>query len=475
MANPSLLDDIIEWIGDGKEQIGYLANWVTALIAIKDEINRLRWSHFGNAAGVFVCPDTGSGSATENVVSCLQQKITLAGNCLTNCASNEGICEQLADDLDLYFKEPSDTDPNSDYYNQSTGCTVLGAAEQKKYVFLWELENWIKKLKHRRDYLQNQNLMMVESVALIENAIDKIGDFLSSTEVQDLRALFTYLNGPSEANIDPVIYAWKDDDKLGPPLVKGKWHAVLVDANVPTRCNIDSEGRGACRRLSCQGDSHDDSCEEPNMPEIKSYTMVTNDYYSLVDYNGKGDCGTSSGGYDVCPFASPWQCWSWGWGFPLYRDMNCCKDQTYKKYKKCFKGGMVKARAIRYDEETTGNPLSFATGHFWDFRSRNPNSSPWTGDVNDQIAGNNGACRQIMEENGGTLDEGGSFGMAGAFMLNHKTPENTDCYNLMKDLLKRGIESRSCAEYFYRDNNSNDNKSESAFGFKFVPCRANAW
>lgn len=89
-----------------------------------------------------------------------------------------------------------------------------------------------------------------------------------------------------------------------------------------------------------------------------------------------------------------------------------------------------------------------------------------------------------MDAPGQTLDNGGTFGMNGALILNYKTvagegisTPNAECYNFLKSLLTKGSENRSCAEYFYRDNRTTidgEKETRSAFGFKFVPCR-NDW
>jgi hypothetical protein len=299
-------------------------------------------------------------------------------------------------------------------------------------VFLWEVENWGAKILHRKNYLFGVNgqggiyQRVQDALQKLDQAQTKIDEFLNDPRVAALRDL-------DESDVSPesngqVIYAWRDDPKPGQ--AQGLWHAVFAEAKIPTLCG------GNCKRTTCVrndatfGPRDDGDCpSEPNLPKIHAFNSSKRQWYSIIDYLGKGDC---------------------------YNTKKDGKNYVYPSY--CFKGGLTKVRVIRYDQEDDSLILKFVTSNFWKMRSDNPNANSPASPNEIQ-----NACATIM--GGGVVN--GAWGREGAVLLNEPTNENLACWNLMTGLLKRGIESRSCAEYFYRQQPWNYSP---AFGVKFVEC-----
>lgn len=269
-----------------------------------------------------------------------------------------------------------------------------------------------------------------------------------------------------------AIYAWRDEAKTGQPVDSGKWHAVRAQVFVPTRC------AGKCGRTFCEtsgnsncddagrtiqsGDPSYPGCREPYMPWVKKWehTVSLHKYWSVIDYvnvddegQKKGCCGSGNGS-DVGNL------------------------ESYRDGVKCFKGGLVRADLMRYDEG--GGAFNWATGgNFWTTIFKNPNA-PSTSSSPDDIET---VCDLKSSQGWETPDGGKSYAIAGsdgkvsAFVINEPSAENGACRNLVKDLLRQGFESQSCAEYYCRhiDGNADTDYDNSKFGIKFVQCPDRDW
>lgn len=438
------------------QDMGGLQLWAAGLDSAKQELISLRDKTF-SATSPFICPDVNTANITPTQVKdCFNATIASMQTCMNDCLNNQALCNQLATRLGIFFQEPYPT--SGTYANQSTGCSFFSA----NYVFMKEMGNWLVKLLHRRNYLFGTTGTgglygdLQAAINAVDSAKNKINGFLNDPRVEAMRVAIDYISQGSDSSPGRVIYAWQDEDKPGQPPFSGKWHIVMAQAGVPTLCN------NKCGRVSCN--SHDGSCPEPFLPRVHSWNHKVGSYqwWSLVDLEDsegkrKSKCGQNNS-------SGPWWC--------LGSD-SCHNLESYKDVKRCFMGGMTKARVVRYDEG--GSALNWATNlNFWRMRSENINATATAGNP-DHIDGPQGKCQAIMNlgAHSALPDAGKSYGIAGAFILNAPSPYNQECYNLMLQLLRKGIQSESCAEYFCRQGNTDYQKSR--FGVKFVPCRSNDW
>lgn len=234
-----------------------------------------------------------------------------------------------------------------------------------------------------------------------------------------------------------ALYAWQDKIKPGDDPGSGKWHIVRSEVGVPMRCNKK------CARTRCE--AFGDHCPEPFLPWVKKWSSGINDYWSLIDAENKET------GQRVTP----------------------CGDIGYKPVAYCFLGGLVMARANRYDEG--GGAFNWATGlNFWNMKFRD--IAPGSASPDDIEA----KCGPIYQTNSGiegqaaSIDNGISYGIydadsqSAALIINEGSAENQSCWVLLHQLLNQGMEARSCAEYFCRHGDEKYNQSR--FGVKFVPC-----
>lgn len=455
-------------------ELGGLQKWIVALDTIKNEINAKRLASFQSQPGG-VCS---TSQTPSDLKMCLNNKITAIDTCLSSCSVQN--CTAIAADLSLPF--------NTSYSGQTTNCNI-NPSPLTPYVFLRELSNWRVKLAHRRDYLFGPNgndglyAKMKAAVQMISDARQAVYDFLSNPAVNDMRNLFENPPFSIAGDKGEVVYAWRDEAKPGQPSDSGKWHIVRSKVGVPTLCN------GQCGRTQCEyhdsrcndsqessgGYPYDSGCKEPHMPAVIkwSHDIGTHLYWSVVDYvkpgpndpeksnqweEPRGCCGKKNKG-DL------------GW-VTEYQN-----KESFKDARKCFKGGLVRASLMRYDEGE--GLLSWATGvNFWKTRFKNPNAPGTAGYSSDQIEQ---VCGPLMAGNPNepavaeSPDGGCSYGVDGAFVLNCISSLNEQCWWIVKDLVRNyGTESQSCAEYFCRghDERGYDN---SKFGVKFVPCPKRNW
>ncbi|MDD3374219.1 MAG: hypothetical protein PHY73_00655 [Candidatus Omnitrophica bacterium] len=413
------------WIRVGDvDNPGKLEKWVSTIEEIQNHITSFQNANYTLPYFPGIC----SGSLGD-IKDCYDDALQNINTCFTECPENISICQNLADQFGLDFSEPPEGD-------QATGChSDIPSGPNVYYHFIWEIKNIADKILQRKEFLfgpDGEGGLYKESQDIfnkLQEAKDKINGFLNDPRVKALR---DYMNSASQhtpfsmGNNSSAVYAWRDDPKEGQEF--GPWHIVFVEAKIPSLCN------GNCRRTTCISDggninpstNGDDCPVEPKFPEFYSYGN-NGANFSIMDYRGKGRCIVAS---------------------------------DYGNTNKCFKGGMTKVRVIRYDEPS--GVLNWATGtNFWRNIFKHPDaesvSSP------DLIA-QQGYCGDIM-----AFDSvPGAFGTPGAFLLAEITDENLDCWSLMSDLLKEGVESRSCTEYFLGDLPCGH---PSAFAIKFVDCK----
>lgn len=273
-----------------------------------------------------------------------------------------------------------------------------------------------------------------------------------------------------------AIYAWRDEARPGQPVDSGKWHVVRSQVFAPMRC------AGKCGRTSCEisgnsncddqgrtvqsGDPSYPGCREPFMPWVKKWehAVSLHRYWSVIDYVNTDDEGQKKG------------CCGFGNGSATEN------TSSYGDAVKCFKGGLVRANLMRYDEG--GGTFNWATGgNFWTTIFKNPNA-PSTSSSPDDIET---VCDLKSSQGWETPDGGKSYALAGsdgkvsAFVINEPSAENGACRNLVKALLRQGFESSSCAEYYCRGGGVTDGSDDQIwydngkFGIKLVQCPNRNW
>lgn len=244
--------------------------------------------------------------------------------------------------------------------------------------------------------------------------------FLSDPRVQALLDEVERLqNVPLEASL-LAIYGWKSrpaDNRKG----KYFWHIVRSEARIPGRCN------NRCGR-DAPGDAGN---HEPGWPWVKRYEPNRAE-----------------------------TCYVLGDSFDRYADgteNTDCHDD-YKEWShatKCFKGGTVKSRVTRYDEDKD-LALTFAnTVPIWQMVFHHPARQAASQSSKDLIAQLPSQC-----------DPNGD----GAFIINDIT-KNVDCWNTVGYLLQRGVMSQTCAEYFFHQNPTEGNSARNGFSMKFSSCQ----
>ena len=214
-----------------------------------------------------------------------------------------------------------------------------------------------------------------------------------------------------------AIYAWQSKPvsgrgPTGTDPDKGYWHIVRSEAFAPQRCF--------------------NQCGTEVLPSI----------------------GTSVGWGDVPP-GPPTP----GIKRPGLNRIRCYRLQNVE--------GTVISRVTRYDEDHDSPGASLANGQaLWKFRYTNPGVPSTTGPGNIAID-----CRHPISYDDGLSVES-KLALDGAFMINNnprKDPVRVSgaCFSTLTELLNRGVQSTTCARYYY----DGDVKHMS---LKFAPCVAAA-
>ncbi len=443
-TDPNLLVYDLGWKEDFDYWFGSSQGIVAKLLSWKESVNKILTELMQYTTSSLSTGDVCEGTL-EEVEGCYDEILEDINTCHADCVNNTSTCEALSYKLrfDQSFEEPPPQNPYDPMYGQATGCEVSNSTHgPEEYSFMRALMMWKEKIEHRKEFLFGQNsdggvyYEALDSIVKLTAARNKIEEFLDDPRVI---MMIEYLNSTSSSfsfEHSMAVYAWQDEaseDGSDP-----KWHIVRVEANLPTKCS------GNCGRTSCEGPPAG-VCREPELPWIKKWEAswaATKDWYSLIDYSGKGRCGQG----------------------------NRTDKKNRKSYKdpgRCFKGGLTKARVVRYDEG--GDVLKWATNkEFWKMIFKNPKASANT---NPDLIEDMDKCGMLLGAAGGSIDGGGSFGMEGAVMLSQPSEQNQACWNLLTELLKMGSEARSCTEYYY----TKDPNRESMFKTKFVTCPSDAF
>ena len=223
-----------------------------------------------------------------------------------------------------------------------------------------------------------------------------------------------------------AIYAWQGEvPRNSPPGTIGSWHIVRVDVRIPRRCTAPWNNTPDAPTY-CNSGGGDD----PQWPYVRTYTKSwgTRRCYELDD-----------GGGDV--------------------------------------RGMVKARITRFDESESRAPLRFPGGGLiWKFKFSNPLSGAPNlgGQTTDQYI--RSSCGSFMDPEPGVLPDPPQID--GAFLLDCASPNNSvsnhcgdplgstiACWNAVNTLLKHGVTSEACTEYYWRAG------TRPGFNIKFVECK----
>ncbi len=273
-----------------------------------------------------------------------------------------------------------------------------------------EAENQLAKLIKRRDFLAARFKEMQDLKTLLDNAVYQFDLLIDAANVLiDARVAAEAGSKKQPSLTSFAIYGWQTTPPPGTTI--GLWHIVRVDGRVPGRCdnNCGKDGK-----------------VEPDLPWIKTYTKII---------------GIR-------------RCFSMGDAFDKYG--GCDSTGEYDEMDKCFVGGKVKAQVTRFDESK--KQMSFPNGfNFWRFIFSNPfvlGGVPNTAKLDED-------CLPFA-------------GAPGAFMLNHPPSDSDDggdpdgpyhrCWIRVNELLKHGVSSQACAEYYHHKQNPK------GFNLKFAPC-----
>jgi len=276
-----------------------------------------------------------------------------------------------------------------------------------------EAQNQQAKLQKRRDFLAARMAEIQSMKNFFDPEIAQMDTLLEAAK-KVIDAKITNQKQHSLAGF--AIYGWKGEP--APGATRGQWHIVRVDTREPQRCN------GNCGKAGSP---------EPDLPTIKTYTLPAPPWVTVLF----GPIGLIPG----------WtRCFSLGDVFDKYS--GCDEKKDYGKARHCFKGGVVKAQVIRWDENQ--QQLTFP-GKFnlWKFIFNHPLAPGGVPSANDLDT----ICPHLDEA-------------PGAFMLN-RAPDDSDdhqCWDKANRLLEHGVMSRACAEYYYHD------KTPKGFNLKFSNC-----
>lgn len=218
-----------------------------------------------------------------------------------------------------------------------------------------------------------------------------------------------------------VVYGWQSERQPGK--ARGTWHFVRVDAKIPGRC------KGQCytdRAAAEQKAGVPVEELEPGFPIVKSYTR---------------HWGTR-------------RCYSLGDSFDK---VNTCDDEgKYDDAKQCFQGGVVMTQVVRYDEDAD-LLFKFANNfNIWKAKFFHPQVGPPMGSLDNLES----ICPPLTDP---AIGGNPPIVQKGAFMLN-RVSDNEACWNTVKSYLKRGVASKTCAQYYFH------NETPRGMNLKFIPC-----
>jgi len=284
-----------------------------------------------------------------------------------------------------------------------------------------EAQNQLVKLQKRKDFLAARATEIRNMKGFFDLEIAQMDTLLEAAK----KVIDAKITNQKQHSLPGfAIYGWKGEP--APGATRGQWHIVRVDAREPGRCN------GNCGKPgSPPGDNG--KPVEPDLPTIKTYTLPAPPWVKGLIF--------------PIGFLSGWtRCFSLGDVFDKSDD--CNEKSDYSKARHCFKGGVVKAQVIRWDENQ--QQLTFP-GKFnlWKFIFNHPLAPGGVPSANDLDT----ICPSLPEA-------------PGAFMLNRPPDDSEDhrCWDKVNRLLEHGVSSRACAEYYYHS------QTPKGFNLKFANC-----
>ncbi len=288
--------------------------------------------------------------------------------------------------------------------------------------------NNAEKFRYRKDYLQRVYTESLAVVTTLNTAVSKFSGFLNDPKVKALRDEWDRINNLTQdlAAAPFAIYAWQSDPPEG--RAEGYWHIVRADARLPGRCG------GRCERQSPQYEGWAATWQwgEPQWPWPRRWDKPggLKECVSLQD---------SMNRFANIPYIFNYEC------------------DDYDEYhgeasaRRCFRGGTVKSRVIRFDENRQ-TYLSFANNiPFWRFVFHHPDQGEATT-----------AEIQDMQEKCDPVQNGKRQGF---FMVNGiRRAAEIACYDAVSKLVNKGVKSETCAEYFFH------NRAPRGMSMKFSKC-----
>lgn len=207
-----------------------------------------------------------------------------------------------------------------------------------------------------------------------------------------------------------AIYGWRTKENPDDPNSKKYWHLVRADAKLPGRCG------GKCGR------GYYGKSREPTWPYLFTFTK---------------DWGTR-------------RCWSMV--DSLDYDDHCNDESDYAHdARACMRGGTVKSRVIRWDQDRDFM-MKFANNvPIWNFMFHHPGvrstQSPQAAiQALETSCANNNTIDYFMYNGGRDCDPNNPPPPPAVC---ENTANQDACYNAARNLLQRGVMSKTCAEYFF--------------------------
>ncbi len=357
-----------------------------------------------------------------------------------------GVKEKLEEWRDGTYIDQDGTDCLTVCYESGANCSdntppegvtgtmsdIVACLEEYRDTFDPQNNTYAKidyRVKFLREYVTDDdsvlNRLINDTDGTLTTAIRKIEDFLTHASgdyggvQQMIEEWERFMKETDYALPGRAMYGWKDTEEDG-----GMWHIVYAETKLPTRCDC------RCGRQGHNLGGYNDDCPESDFPYVHHYKRYggSKRYYSLVD---------SLDRHVAC-------------------DEDSVGDREYDDDTHCFRGGTVKSRVIRYDQDH--DFVEFANRfRIWRFVYSRPGTTPISPERLDSVcAPQSSAVSRPGEE---------------AFLLNRRG-DNPRCWDLASQLLRRGVKDETCVEYFFRDVGHLVDLAERRRGIytAFTPC-----
>ena len=190
--------------------------------------------------------------------------------------------------------------------------------------------------------------------------------------------------------------------------VQGLWHIVKVEALIPSRCSVENS---AGQSTSACSPGQIPNNRDEFIPTIETHVDAgVSKCYELVSYSG-----------------------------------------------------VVKIRVTRYDQAR--GTIFFPNGQpIWRFGYNRPGAA--TGSLEGHLSQLGTDCPSLPAP--ANLPQAFNNPYAGAFLLN-SAEDSPQCWQRVHDLLRAGISSETCAQYYWHEGTDDDDPHR-GMAFQFVPC-----